>query len=69
MFVLHTDKDGNRNVGVIVSSSCTLPTAATETKVKYQLWFGGTINRKPRVFWVDKTECKKISPKSISVGN
>lgn len=59
MFVLHTDKDGIRNAGVIV----------TETEAKYQLWFGGTINRKPRVFWVDKTECKKISPKSISVGN
>jgi hypothetical protein len=57
MFITHTDQNGTRNVGVVI----------VETEARYQVWFGGTINRKPRVFWVDKSECKRISPKRIFV--
>lgn len=53
-FILHKDEKGTRTVGVIIA----------ENDTQYHAWFGGTINRKPRLFWVNKNECKRIKHES-----
>jgi coproporphyrinogen III oxidase len=50
MFILHRNENGTRNVGVIIA----------ENDTQYQTWFGGTLNRKPTLYWVNKKECTKI---------
>jgi hypothetical protein len=56
-FILHTDENGTRTLGVII----------TENDAKYQVWFGGSINRKPNLLWVDKKTCKNVN-KTFSYG-